>query len=154
MRNKLNKGFTIIEILVVVAIIAIIASIVMSYVYSATVRGRDSRRKQDVDQIVKAVNMYFSANGVLPRDETGWCTYVSNTESNYGQDFQDDLLPYMKTVPSDPTKKGMVGDYLYKNTDNTGGHFVICANMEQATGDSYDYSSCPGGTTYNYCLSQ
>ena len=154
MKNRQKQGFTLIEILVVVAVIAIISSVVMSYVFSATVRGRDSRRKQNVDQIVKAVGLFFNENGFLPRNETGWCTYISNTTSGYGPAFQNDLLPYMKTMQFDPTKKGMVGDYLYKNVDNTGGRFVVCANLEIATGNNFDYGTCVGGTTYNYCLTQ
>jgi|SRR3989344_7376977 len=150
----IKKGFTLIELLVVVAIIAIIASVVIGYVYDATSRGRDNRRKQNVDQIVKAVNMYFSANGYLPRNQTGWCTYISNPTNGYGAAFQADIEPYMKTVQLDPTKHNMVGDYLYKNTDNANGHFVVCANMERPTGDTYDYTTCTGGAVYNYCVTQ
>lgn len=154
MKPNIYRGFTLIEILVVVAIIAIIGSVVMTYVYDATVRGRDSQRKQNVDQLVKAVNLYFSENGYLPRNQSGWCTYISNPDSGYGTAFQADLEPYMKTFQFDPTKRGQIGDYLFNNTDNTSGHYVLCANMEQPTGNTYDHSSCVGGTVYNYCVTQ
>ena len=151
---NMKKGFTLIELLVVIAIIAIIAGVVITFTYSATVRGRDIRRKQNVDQIVKAINLYFSENGHLPQNQTGWCTYISNTTSGYGAAFQTDLEPYMRTFQFDPTKHGQVGDYLFSSTDNVNGHYTLCANMEQNTGDSYDYSSCVGGTVYNYCVTQ
>src|SRR3989344_394899 len=150
----IKKGFTLIELLVVVAIIAIIASVVIGYVYDATSRGRDNRRKQNVDQIVKAVNMYFSANGRLPRNQTGWCTYISNPTNGYGAAFQADISPYMNPVQLDPTRAGSVGDYLFKSVSNPNGQYELCAIMERPTGQTYDQSSCFDGTVYNYCITQ
>lgn len=156
MNTKFKKGFTLIELLVVIAVIAIISSIVMAYVYDATSRGRDTRRKQNVDQLVKAINLFFSEKGNLPMNQTGWCTYISNTTGGSGAAFQADIQPYMKSIQLDPTNSGQVGDYLYDSLDNVGGHFVVCANMERASNGNAggDYSSCVGGTTYNYCITQ
>ena len=153
-KNNSRSGFTLIELLVVVAIIAIIASVVIGYVYQATSKGRDVRRKQNIDQIAKAVNLYFSENGFLPGNQNGWCTYISNPTNGYGDAFQTELLPYMKNIQLDPTKHGQVGDYLFSITDNTGGHYSLCANLENDTGQSYDYSLCTGGAVYNYCVTQ
>ncbi|HEY4505553.1 MAG TPA: prepilin-type N-terminal cleavage/methylation domain-containing protein [Candidatus Paceibacterota bacterium] len=154
--KNLKSGFTLIELLVVIAIIAIIASVVVGFVYEGTVRGRDTRRKENLDQMVKAINSYFSDNGYLPENQTGWCTYISNPTSGYGDAFQADLQPYMSTIQLDPTKHNDVGDYLFYNTDNRAGHYVICANMEQSSSanGNYDYSACTGGAVYNYCLTQ
>ena len=151
---KFTTGFTLIELLVVIAIIAIIAGVVMGYTYEATSKGRDSQRKQNIDQIVKAVNFYFSDNGHLPGNADGWCTYISNPTNGYGAAFTADLLPYMKTIPLDPSKHNQVGDYLFSVTSNVSGHYSLCANLENSTGQSYDYSSCTGGSVYNYCLTQ
>jgi hypothetical protein len=109
-----------------------------------------------MDQLVKAINFYFSDQGHLPRNQTGWCTYISNTANNYGADFQADLQPYLNNMQFDPTKAGGVGDYLYYSMDNTNGHYAMCANMEQASqaNGNYDYSSCTNGAVYNYCLTQ
>ena len=154
METDFKKGFTLVELLVVVAIIVTIVSIVTSFLSSASMRSRDGRRKQNVDQTVKAISLFFNENGYLPLNETGWCTYISNPESGYGAAFQLAITPHMKLIQFDPTKAGQVGDYLYKNVDNINGHFVFCANMEVSTGNSYDHSSCLGGTTYNYCVIQ
>ena len=153
-KTNSQSGFTLIELLVVIAIIAILASVIMGYVYQATSKGRDSQRKQNIDQIVKAVNFYFSDNGHLPGDTDGWCTYISNPTNGYGDTFTTDLVPYIKTMPLDPTKHNQVGDYLFSVTNNNSGHYSLCANLENDTGQSYDYSSCTGGAVYNYCLTQ
>ena len=45
MNAKANHGFTLMEMLLVMAIIAIIASVFFVNVFSSLARGRDSRRK-------------------------------------------------------------------------------------------------------------
>ncbi len=151
---NLKKGFTLIELLVVLTIIGIIASVVVYNVSTASIKGRDSRRKQNIDQIAKAINIYFNQNGYLPENQTGWCTYISNPTNGWGSAFQADLAPFMKDVPSDPTKAGGVGDYLFSVTDNTKGNYSLCANLENDTGNSYDFTGCAGGSVYNYCITQ
>ena len=154
LKNNTKKGFTLIELLIVVTIIVLIASVVIGYVSQVGIKGRDSRRKQNIDQIAKAINLFFNDKGYLPQNATGWCTYISNSNSGLGQAFQADLEPYMKNIPLDPNKAGSVGDYLFSNTDNTGGKYTLCANLEASTGNNYDFSGCLGGAVYNYCITQ
>ncbi|MHB1316424.1 MAG: type II secretion system protein [Minisyncoccota bacterium] len=150
----MKKGFTLIELLVVIAIIGLLSSVVLGSLNQARAKARDARRKQDITQIQKAVVLYFDAHGYLPRNGSGWCTYISNTSNGWGAGFQSDISPtYIKTVPLDPTMSNQIGDYLYYNTNNLGGNFILCANLEQSTGQSSNYSGCAGGAIYNYCVS-
>ncbi len=156
MKNKFHSGFTWVELLVVISVITIITGIIVGYLYEGAVRGRDTHRKENIDQMAKAIDFYFSDNGYLPENQTGWCTYISNSLNGYGAAFQSDLLPYMKHMQFDPIKSGRVGDYLFNNLNNTAGHYAICAQMEQssASNGNYDYTSCVGGAVYNYCIIQ
>ena len=47
--RKSMKGFSLIEVLIVIAIIAVLGSLFVGNVISAIARGRDSRRKQDLN---------------------------------------------------------------------------------------------------------
>ncbi len=154
MKIKLNKGFTLIELLVVVAIIGILSYVVIGYVYEANAKGRDARRKENIDQIAKAINMFYSENGSLPGNQTGWCSYISNPTPGYGDVFQEDLEPYMNPIQLDPALHGQVGDYLFKNIQNSTGQYELCANLERGTNGTYDQSACAGGVVYNYCITQ
>jgi len=158
MNHSLRKGFTLIELLVVIAIIALIATIVVGYVNQSTSRGRNTRRATNVDQIVKAVNLYYSSVGSLP-EVSGWCNTVSN--GAFGTDFQTKIQPYMKTVQLDPTLGGATGDYLFYSISSGAGQFKVCATMEAPnTGNNNSFNAgaagCGGATgiTYNYCLNQ
>lgn len=51
-------GFTIIELLVVVAIAAMILSIVFIFLQGVRTKSRDTRREQDIKQLQTALNLY------------------------------------------------------------------------------------------------
>ena len=66
MKKSTSAGFTLIEILVVVAIISILSSIVIIGLGSAQISARDARRRVDMRQIQTAVELFGSINGTYP----------------------------------------------------------------------------------------
>ncbi|MCL5667277.1 MAG: prepilin-type N-terminal cleavage/methylation domain-containing protein [Patescibacteria group bacterium] len=156
-QNSKIKGFTLIELLVVISIIGLLASIVMVSLNSARLKARDARRKSDLAQLATAINLFLDDNGYLPRNQTGWCTYISNPANNWGPSFQADLQKYMSKVPLDPRYSNQSGDFFYSNDNNSKAKFTLCTVLEQPTGNNYDstYGGCAGWTSaYNYCISQ
>jgi len=121
-----NKGFTIIELIVVISIISFLASIVLASVNGFMSKARDARRKADLRSLAIAIMMYQGNNGDLPMT-TGWCTYISNSKNVWGINFQNDIKPYLPKTPLDPILANNVGDYFYYNTNDLNGHFTVCA---------------------------
>ncbi|OGE26281.1 hypothetical protein A3C26_03770 [Candidatus Daviesbacteria bacterium RIFCSPHIGHO2_02_FULL_39_12] len=92
-----NKGFTLVELLVVVAIIAILSVIGITLFSSAQQNARDARRKSDIDAIAKALEIkrqpsivyYVSllntdfSSGAIPTDTTTaqYCIKVYTAEN-------------------------------------------------------------------------
>lgn len=146
-----RHAFTLVELLVVISIIGLLSTVAVVGMNSARVASRDVKRKADLRQISQAIEMFANANGYLPRNGAGWCTYISNAANNWGADFQADISPYLAKTPLDPTVHNQIGDYFYQNADNRT-RYVLCANLEKPTGQSYDYSACTNGTIYNYCI--
>lgn len=68
-----RKGFTLIEILIVVAIIAILASVVLVGLGPAQQSGRDARRLSDLYQIQTALGLYNNKCGGFPGSGAGNC---------------------------------------------------------------------------------
>ena len=60
------KGFTLIELMIVVAIIGILASVVLASLKTARTKARDTRRIADIKQIQLALELYFDANRAYP----------------------------------------------------------------------------------------
>ena len=81
MKNYKNKGFTLIEILLVVAAIAILASIVILAINPNKQLGetRNADRRADVNTILNAVYQYSIDAGTLPAGITTTQTEVCTT---------------------------------------------------------------------------
>ena len=68
MRTKLNKkkGFTLIELIVVIAIIALLSSITMAAVAQARKKAEISKFRSGVEEFVKALEIYKIKHGYYP----------------------------------------------------------------------------------------
>ena len=63
----MKKSFTLIELLVVIAIIGILAAIALPSLANVRAKARDARRLTDLDQMAKAMELYFSDyNHIIP----------------------------------------------------------------------------------------
>lgn len=101
-----KKGFTIIEILVVIIIIGVLASIVVFSVINYIIKSRDATRKSDLRQLETALSVYFSENGSYPITDE-WCSsepddLVSGC-GGAGGEYIPGLAPgYIGSLPRDP----------------------------------------------------
>jgi prepilin-type N-terminal cleavage/methylation domain-containing protein len=80
MRNK--KGFTLIEIMVAVAIVGILAAIAISSYLDHTVKARLAEVSTAMDALAQAAMAYHAAKGFFP-DDTG-SNYVDSWTYNLG----------------------------------------------------------------------
>ena len=118
-------GFTLIELIVVVAILGIIASIVILAIDPVQMlkKSRDAKRLSDMTNIVKALNLYLLENEVYPgttaqygesegltnpscntNNCTGWDTSAIDCDGD-GIKFIDPIIEqgYLGKTPADPT---------------------------------------------------
>ncbi len=70
--NK-KGGFTLIELMVVIAIIALMSTIVLSALTTAKARSRNAKRLQIVKQYANALELYRSDNGGYPNYSSPYC---------------------------------------------------------------------------------
>jgi general secretion pathway protein G len=145
-----NLGFTLIELLVVISIIGILAALIMVNFNAARERARDAQRKSDLDQVKKALRMYYNDNNSYPA--TGGLTWGSVFQSDSGN------MVYMKALPHDPSWK-QAGDSDYNYTQTASGQdFCLWATLEnKSDGDiSKSQSRCsscsPPSSSYNYVV--
>ncbi|HLP86367.1 MAG TPA: prepilin-type N-terminal cleavage/methylation domain-containing protein [Candidatus Paceibacterota bacterium] len=107
--RKNNKGFTLMELLVVVAIIGILSSIVLASLNAARSKSRDAIRRSNLRQLANASEMRFSTVGVYPTT-TGWITVGDAV-------LTGELVPtYISKIENDPGGSGSI-DYQYWRKD-------------------------------------
>lgn len=91
-----KKGFSIVELTVVIAVLGILTTIVIISYNGFQERTRDSERKSDIAQLRIALDKYYADNsqypGVCASDDTACSTQALETE----------LSPYINSIPIDP----------------------------------------------------
>lgn len=109
-----QKGFTLVELLVVVAIIAILSVIGLTIFTSAQSNARDARRKSDVDAIAKALetnkpvaSIYYKS----PTDETWFSgnTIPTDTKTSVTQSYCIKVYPTDTGAQESPPDNTWVG---------------------------------------------
>jgi prepilin-type N-terminal cleavage/methylation domain-containing protein len=63
---KRESGFTIIELLIVIAIIGILATLVLTNFQGAQAKGRDTVRESDMNSIYQKLEEFYNENGGYP----------------------------------------------------------------------------------------
>ena len=66
MKDRNRNGFTLLELLVVIAIIVVLAGLLFPAVQSVLERAKKVQAKNDLTQIVTAVNAYYTEYGKFP----------------------------------------------------------------------------------------
>jgi prepilin-type N-terminal cleavage/methylation domain-containing protein len=80
--KQMNKGFTIIEVVLVLAIAGLIFLMVFIALPALQAGQRDSARKSDVGIVASAVNSYIANNRGSAPTSTSLASYAKNVSSN------------------------------------------------------------------------
>lgn len=143
---KTLNGFTLVEILVAIAIIGIVFGVVISSGSALQKRSRDTQRQSDLRQIQSALQQYYADQSYYP------------LTLNYGGELKspDGSKTYLTTIPTEPQA---TPPYCYQpqssqtitSCDNNTARcyfYNLYAKLENPAGAAMSYS-CGGTTTYN-----
>ena len=119
--KKLQSGFTLLEIIIAMAVIAIISGALWGNFFSSLSKGRDSRRIQDLQSVAKALELYYADTKAYPTAIPSWGVPFANQTNT--------AVIYMQKLPSDPAYPNAT--YCYTST---GALYKLYANLEN-TGD-------------------
>lgn len=138
----MRKGFTLIELIVVMAIIATLLGIGFSSYTNSISKAHDAKRKSDLKQIQLALEKYKEVNGNYPRG--GWYAstdpgtpWIPDLTSEYIKELPDDPKNILGTAGGDPSA---TGNYVYAyysvtnqtlcNTLKEGEYYILATRLE------------------------
>jgi prepilin-type N-terminal cleavage/methylation domain-containing protein len=144
--DSTNKGFSFIEILVVMSVIGILTAVTLTGINASRKSARDGQRKSDLEQIRSALEMYRADNaGEYPGEAScdssrgsggGNCRCVDpcpRNGSDWGGNISAALEPnYLQSLPIDPINSSRY--YYY--------YEPICSGTQNICGVS---KTCSGG---------
>lgn len=166
-KTSFNKGFTLIEMMVVVAIIGILSSIIVLSLTGAKGKARDARRVSDLGQLQLALELYFDRCNMYPQPATdggvGQGVADSNTQCNKpkpGTTTYYTMSDFIAKIPTPTTEKGQTV-YEYKvNVNSNATDYVLRAVLEYPspatldglTGTVIDVICTSDLSNINFCL--
>ena len=153
---KKQKGFTLVELLVVVAIIGILAAIALVYLPLARAKARDAKRVSAVSDLKNVLELYYNDQllPAYPRKDTPDLLTSADLPTQY-----IGTIPVAPTPADDPCD-GATNSYQYKSyvsqsdTSNGTGWYRIRFCLGRATGGLSEGCAVadPGSTTNGNCV--
>lgn len=132
----MRKAFTLVELLVVMAILGVLVTLVAGGFRTAQMRGRDAQRKSDLKEIANALELFYSDYGQYPPESSGSiaaCPYTPSTGTgstcSWGSgEMTDSKTVYFKVLPEDP---GSSNTYVYRLVSGSNNQkFQLFARLE------------------------
>ena len=124
-----QRGFTLIEIMVVVVILGVLAALVAPNILGRTGDARITAAKSDINSIGNALDLYKLDNHSYPSTDQGLEALVSKP-SGFPEPANWNPEGYLKTLPKDPWGN----DYLYLSPGQNGGYDLYSLGADKREG--------------------
>ena len=127
--NRLRRGFTLIELMVVLVIIGVLAALIVPNVLDRTDDARATASKADINNLMQALKLYKLDNQRYPSAELGLEALIKKPAAG---SVPTNWRPYLDKLPADPW--GRPYQYLFPGVKGEIDVFSLGADG-QAGGD-------------------
>lgn len=135
---KFSKGFTIVELLIVIVVIGILATIILNSVSNARTRARDAKRRNQIQLMAKASEAYYVDNETLRIADSGyngsglgWVTAKNNAGYDVSVTEKLTELGYVVEGSIKPCLFGSYSNWLEDGCFLFGYYRYYCPNIDK-----------------------
>ncbi len=138
-----SKGFTLIEILVVITIIGILSSVTTFSLKKFNDKGNDARRKGDLKAIQTAAISYYQDNDKFPPNPVSYPANAYSSDIDLGTGWIPGISTYINKLPKDPLRAGIINHFAKNILDPAIGNMQHLAGIFNKSSQSPKTSSNP-----------
>ena len=143
MGNKNTRGFTLVELMIVLTLIAILAVIAIYSFGSQIFKANDAKRKADLNRIKIAAEEYEKDHNCYPPASLMYCNVAPLNGTG--------LQPYLDKIPCDPVTNS---SYYYQNDGTScSSWFRIYTKLDYvADPQAMPWCGGPSNNSFNYYI--
>ncbi len=156
MLKQKKNGFTLLELIVVMAIIGILSTMIIGNFVTSQMRARDSKRKNDVTQLQRALEQYMNDHGTYPlstdNDISGQIIGCGSDPAvpiacAWGGEFSLGTSPKVTYMIKLPSESRASMSYHYRSSGTKYQIYVPLENVQDKEYTPFEFVKCGGG----YC---
>lgn len=141
-----KNAFTLIELLITMIILASLALLLIGNFMSSLTKGRDSKRKGDLNQLRQAIEMFYEDRRSYPYEKGTASNNLIDTSNyvNSNNSFIVSNKTYINRLPQDPNSSFK---YVYVTDDNVGSYYRLfsCIENSNDTSEGVSQTGFTGG---------
>jgi len=107
-KNTNKSAFTLLELLVVISIIGLLSTLAVVALSSSRTKARDAKRVTEVNQMVKAIELYYDKKGYYPEYTT---SLRCNSSTSLTGLVAENIMAF---IPVDPKNTSTAPRYCYE----------------------------------------
>lgn len=146
-----HKGFTLIELIVVIAIIGTLTGLIVNNLNDVRSRSRDAKRKQELGSLKTALRLYYNDYQTYPTAAVGNGDILGCGDGTEACGGAGNAL-----ATTDSTYMNLLPEFSYYSQDDSGDGFTLKVTLENLSDPDLAGSQarCPGShedTDYVAC---